>query len=151
MVWTNASPGLSAKEVELVPFERRWNAPTATPESMPFVFLAIGLLAGLLSGLFGIGGGIIIIPLLMFFAKFSSHTAIGTSLGAMLLPVGILGALQYYKTGNVHVVASAMIALGLFAGAYFGAKFGLSLNPQTVKRAFAVFLVLVATRVWFTA
>jgi uncharacterized protein len=118
---------------------------------MPVIFLLIGLVAGLLSGLFGIGGGIVIIPMLMFFAKLTSHTAIGTSLGAMLLPVGILGAIQYYKTDNVHVLASALIALGLFSGAYFGARFGLSLNPQTVKRMFAVFLVLVATRIYFTA
>ena len=118
---------------------------------MGFVFLAIGLAAGLLSGLFGIGGGILIVPALLFFGKMGQQTATGTSLGALLLPVGFLGALQYYKTGHVNVMASLLLALGLFIGAYFGARFGLSLNPTVVKRSFAVFIVLVAARLWFTA
>ncbi|MEO7455751.1 MAG: sulfite exporter TauE/SafE family protein [Gemmatimonadaceae bacterium] len=118
---------------------------------MQFVFLAIGLCAGLLSGLFGIGGGIVIVPALLFFAKMSPSTATGTSLGALLLPVGALGAWQYYKGGHVDVIASLLIALGLFLGAYFGARAGLSLNPTTAKKSFAVFLLLVSARIWFTA
>ena len=118
---------------------------------MPLVFLSIGLFAGLLSGLFGIGGGIVIIPALLFFGKMGQQTATGTSLGSLLLPVGLLGALQYYRAGHVNVVASLLVALGLFVGAYFGAKFGLELNPTVVKRAFAVFLVLVALRIYLTA
>src|ERR687890_72741 len=78
------------------------------------LFLAIGLVAGVLSGLFGIGGGILIIPALIFFAAFHTKLAIGTSLGAMLLPVGLLGAYAYYQAGNLHIKASLLIALGLF-------------------------------------
>ena len=118
---------------------------------MQFVFLAIGLAAGLLSGLFGIGGGILIVPTLILFAKMEPATATGTSLGALLLPVGALGAWQYWKNGHVNVTASLLVALGLFAGAYFGARVGLELNPTTAKKSFAVFLLLVSARMWFTA
>lgn len=118
---------------------------------MTLIFLAIGLAAGLLSGVFGIGGGILIVPALLFFARMTPATATGTSLGALLLPVGALGAWQYYKSGHVNVTASLLISLGLFLGAYFGARVGLSLDPATAKRAFAVFLLLVSARIWFTA
>lgn len=115
------------------------------------IFLLIGLAAGLLSGLFGIGGGILIVPALLFFAKMQPSTATGTSLGALLLPVGALGAWQYYKGGHVNITASLCIALGLLVGAYFGARFGQGLDPATAKRSFAVFLVVVAGRLWLTA
>jgi uncharacterized membrane protein YfcA len=118
---------------------------------MQLIFISIGLAAGLLSGLFGIGGGIIIVPLLLLVTKMEPTTATGTSLMALLLPVGGLALWEYYKNGHVNVVGGLLIALGLFIGAYFGAKVGLSLNPTTTKRVFAVFLVLVSARIWFTA
>ena len=118
---------------------------------MHVLYLAVGLAAGLLSGLFGIGGGIIVVPALLLFAKMDATTATGTSLAALLLPVGTLGAWQYYKSGHVNVAAGLLMALGMFAGAYFGARVGLSLDPTVTKRAFAVFLLLVSVRIWFTA
>jgi uncharacterized membrane protein YfcA len=118
---------------------------------MSLLFLAIGLAAGLLSGLFGIGGGILIVPTLLLFAKMDFATATGTSLGALLLPVGALGAWEYYRNGHVNVIASLLIALGIFVGAYFGARVAQGLDPNTAKRAFAAVLLLVAARVWFTA
>ncbi|MEO5814099.1 MAG: TSUP family transporter [Gemmatimonadaceae bacterium] len=118
---------------------------------MQFVYLAIGLAGGLLSGLFGIGGGIVIVPALLFFARMEPSTATGTSLGALLLPVGALGAWQYYRNGHMSIVASLLIALGLFVGAYFGARVGVTLNPTTAKKSFAIFLLLVSARIWFTA
>jgi uncharacterized protein len=118
---------------------------------MQFIFLAIGLAAGLLSGVFGIGGGILIVPCLILFAKMAPSTATGTSLASLLLPVGALGAWQYYKNGHVNVVASLLVALGLFAGAYFGARIGLELNPSTAKRSFAIFLLVASVRMWLTA
>ena len=118
---------------------------------MSFLFLAIGLGAGLLSGLFGIGGGIIIVPALMLVGRMQPSTATGTSLGALLLPVGALGAWQYYKNGHLDVRASLLIALGIFVGAYLGALAFQQLNPVMAKRVFALFLVVVSIRIWVTA
>jgi uncharacterized protein len=118
---------------------------------MLLLYLAIGLCAGLLSGLFGIGGGIIIVPALMLLARMQPATATGTSLGALLLPVGALGAWQYFKNGHLDMRASLLIALGIFIGAYLGAVAMQQLNPMMAKRVFAVFLVLVSVRIWVTA
>jgi uncharacterized membrane protein YfcA len=122
-----------------------------TMKRMSLLFLAIGLAAGALSGLFGIGGGILIVPALLLFGKMDPASATGTSLGALLLPVGALGAWEYHRHGHVNVTAALLIALGIFVGAYCGARFGQELDPATAKRAFAVLLVLVAAQVWFTA
>jgi len=118
---------------------------------MTLLFLAIGLAAGVLSGLFGIGGGIVIVPALLYFARMLPSTATGTSLGALLLPVGALGAWEYYKNGNLDVRASLLLAAGLTVGAFFGARLNQLLSPVQAKRAFALFLVIVAVRMWVTA
>lgn len=115
---------------------------------MVFAFIAIGLGAGVLSGLFGIGGGIVIVPALIFFAKMQPITATGTSLGALLLPVGALGAYEYYKRGNINIGASLWIALGLLFGAWVGARLAQELSPLQLRRAFALFLLVVAGKVW---
>ena len=107
-----------------------------------------GLLSGFLAGLFGIGGGVLIVPALLYFARMSQLTATGTSLGALLLPVGALGAWEYYRTGNLDLRAALIIAIGLFFGAFFGAKLAHILTAVQLRRGFAVFLVLVAIRVW---
>ena len=115
---------------------------------MTILYIIIGLAAGVLSGLFGIGGGVVIVPALLFFAQMTPLAATGTSLGALLLPVGALGAWTYYQTGNLNVRAAALVALGLFFGAYFGARIAQVLTPVQLKRAFAIFLVLIAVRIW---
>ena len=114
-------------------------------------FLGIGLAAGVLSGLFGIGGGIVIVPALLWITRMTPATATGTSLGALLLPVGALGAWAYYRNGHVDVRASLCIAAGLFLGAYVGARVNQSLSSLQATRAFAVFLVFAAARLWVTA
>ena len=116
-----------------------------------FLFLVIGLFAGVLAGTFGIGGGIVIVPALLLVAKMTPLTATGTSLGALLLPVGALGAWEYYRNGNIEIRASLFVALGLFAGAWFGARLAHTMGDATLKRAFAVFLVIIAGRIWWTA
>jgi uncharacterized membrane protein YfcA len=109
----------------------------------------IGLVAGVLSGMFGIGGGIVIVPALILLAGYMPARATGTSLGALLLPVGFLGAMQYWKKGDVDWRASAILAVGLFLGALLGARIGLAMSPRVMRRVFAVFLVLVSTQLWF--
>jgi uncharacterized membrane protein YfcA len=114
-------------------------------------FLAIGVAAGLLAGLFGIGGGVGIVPALIVVARMRPETATGTSLGALLLPVGALGAWHYYRGGFVEVRAAAWIAMGLLVGAWLGAHLALKLPVRELQRAFAVFLLFVAGHLWVTA
>ena len=116
---------------------------------MTLIFIAIGLAAGVLAGLFGIGGGILIVPALAQFAKMPFKVATGTSLGALLLPVGLLGAITYYRNGNLDPRASALVAVGILFGAFGGAKLADTMSSTTLQRAFAIFLVLVAVRLWF--
>jgi uncharacterized protein len=115
---------------------------------MTMIFILIGAGAGVLAGLFGIGGGVVIVPALLYFARMSPLTATGTSLGALLLPVGLLGALEYYRNGHLDVRASLMLGVGLFLGAFFGAKMAQMLTPLVFKRAFSLLLVVVAIRMW---
>ncbi len=118
---------------------------------MVWLLLAIGVGAGVLSGLFGIGGGVVIVPALILIAGMKPIMATGTSLGALLLPVGILGVWEYHRNGNVDLRASLLLALGLAAGAWFGARVAQGLEPVMLKRLFAAFLVVVAARMWWTA
>jgi uncharacterized membrane protein YfcA len=114
---------------------------------MNWVLVAgVGLTAGLVSGLYGVGGAVVIIPGLVLVAGLSQHTAQGTSLAALLLPVGMLGALEYYKRGQVNVAYAAVISLGLFFGAFVGAKLAGTLGEVTLRRAFGAFLMLVSLR-----
>ena len=109
----------------------------------------IGLVAGVLSGLFGIGGGIVIVPLLMVLVGMTITQAAGTSLAALLLPVGALGALEYWRGGFVNLGFAALLAVGLLVGAYLGARLGISLPVEVVQRAFGVLLVIVGIRLIF--
>ena len=114
-------------------------------------FLVIGLVAGVLSGLFGIGGGVVIVPALILVAHMNPETATGTSLAALLLPVGTLGAWYYYLHGFVAVAPAAWIAAGLVVGAWLGAHVALRLSAQDLQKVFAIFLVFVAGHLWYTA
>ncbi len=110
---------------------------------------AIGLLAGVLSGLFGIGGGIVIVPLLVLLVGFTTTQAAGTSLAALLLPVGALGALEYWRAGQVDLRVALILAGGLVLGAYLGARLGISLPVEVVQRGFGVLLLIVGIRFVF--
>ena len=117
---------------------------------MQLVFIGIGLVAGVLSGIFGIGGGVVIVPALILIAGLAPVSATGTSLVALLLPVGVLGVYEYYKKGHVDIGAALWIALGLFFGVWLGARLAQHLTAVQLKRGFALFLVVVAGRIWFT-
>ncbi len=105
---------------------------------------ALGGAAGVLSGMFGIGGGLVIVPALVIIFGFETKTAIGTSLFVILLPTGLLGVIEYYKQGQLRIPAGLLIALGVFVGAFFGAKLAGALSATTMKRCYAVFLLIVA-------
>jgi len=115
------------------------------------IFIGIGLAAGVLSGLFGIGGGVLIVPALIYFGKMPIKMATGTSLGALLLPVGLLGAWAYHQAGNLDWKASLTVAIGLFFGAFVGAKLTQGMSPQLLQRLFALFLAAMAVRMWLRA
>ncbi|TSJ42338.1 sulfite exporter TauE/SafE family protein [Fluviicola chungangensis] len=109
----------------------------------------IGLAAGLLGGMLGLGGAIIIIPALMLFLGYSQQLAQGTALIMMVLPVGALAAFQYYQKGFVDIKAALILAGFFFVGGYFGAKFATQLPQEILKKVFAVMLVGIALKMWF--
>jgi len=113
------------------------------------IIILVGIAAGMLAGLVGVGGGIIIVPALIYFIGFSQKTAQGTSLGLIMLPVGILGVLQYYKQGHVDFRVVGILAVGFLAGSYFGSKVALSLPQETVKKIFAVLMIIIAVKMLF--
>lgn len=113
------------------------------------VFVVVGLGAGLLSGLFGVGGGMVIVPALALGMGFAQPAAVGTSLVALLLPVGLGGVWAYWQQGVVgptHLRAGLWIAGGMLAGSFLGAKLALALPVALLKRLFAAFLLVVAAR-----
>lgn len=113
--------------------------------------LAIGLLAGVFAGMFGVGGGLIIVPGLLFLVKMKDLEAMGTSLAALIPPVGLLGAIEYYRNGYINIKYAALIGAGLFIGTLFGARIMISLPPGMVKRVYAGFLIAAAVRMLITA
>jgi len=108
--------------------------------------VVIGVLAGVFAGMFGIGGGLIIVPALVLLFGMKQHAAVGTSLGALLLPVGALGAWVYWKNGNINVAYSALLAGGLLVGALLGAKLVEPVSDLTLRRMFGAFLLLVSIK-----
>jgi len=102
--------------------------------------LLIGLAAGVLSGLVGVGGGLIIVPALIFFLGYTQHQAQGTSLGLLLLPVGILAVMNYYNKGQIDVKVVAVMSIAFVLGGWLGSKLALRLPEDTVKKIFAIFL-----------
>jgi uncharacterized membrane protein YfcA len=98
--------------------------------------------------MFGIGGGLVIVPGLLFIVKMKELDAVGTSLVALIPPVGLLGALEYYRNGHTNVKFAGLIAVGLFVGAWFGAKMAMPLSPLTMRRLYATFLIIVAVRMF---
>ncbi len=112
------------------------------------IYLLIGAAAGILSGLFGIGGGVIIIPALIFLQGFSQLKAQGTSLIALLPPVGILAFLEYYKRGYTDVYAGIFICIAMVISAKFGAQLANMLPLEVLRKAFGIFVILVGIKTY---
>jgi len=116
-----------------------------------FALILVGFAAGVGSGLFGIGGGVIIVPLLIFLFGYTSQVASATSLVALLAPVGLLGVWHYYRTGFIqmeHIRMGFTMSIGLFAGALLGARIATSISSSNLQKAFSIFLVFIAIRLW---
>ena len=113
------------------------------------ILLAVGLFAGFLSGMVGIGGGIIIVPVLVYFLGFSQHQAQGTTLFMFLLPIGILGVMNYHKQGFVDYKTALIICTTFVFGSYFGSKLSISLDQKTIKQIFGVIIVLLGIKMLF--
>jgi uncharacterized membrane protein YfcA len=108
------------------------------------ILIVIGLAAGMLSGLVGVGGGIIVVPTLVFFLGFTQHQAQGTSLGLLLLPVGILAVWNYYQKGYIDVKVVGIMAVAFVLGGWLGSKLALSISEEAVKKVFAIILFYTA-------
>lgn len=105
------------------------------------LFVAIGLIAGLLSGVFGIGGGVVIVPALIYLAGFTQHRATGTSLAVLLPPIGLAAMLEYYRRGDVDISAAAIIATTVFLGGWLGALVAGRVAGPYLRLAFGLFVV----------
>ncbi len=115
-----------------------------------WIFL-LGCCAGVLSGMFGIGGGVVVVPALIVIWKLDPKSAVGTSLFALMLPTGLLGVLEYWRRGELRFVPGLLIAIGIFCGAYLGARITGLMSASTMKRVYAVFLIVVAIYFFWTS
>lgn len=113
------------------------------------ILLAVGLVAGFLSGMVGIGGGIIIVPVLVYFLNYTQHQAQGTTLFMFLLPIGILGVINYHKAGYVEFKTAFIIATTFVLGSYLGSKLAISIDQKTVKQIFGVIIVVLGIKMIF--
>ena len=118
--------------------------------SVLMLLVVIGLLSGSLSGLVGVGGGIIMIPLLISFFGFTQLNAQGTAIAAMLPPIGILAAINYYQEGYVRWEYSLVIAIAFVVGGFFGSKLSISISQHLVRQIFAIILFIVALKLFFS-
>jgi|SRR6476619_6372418 len=120
------------------------NKPYVMTPHLIFLLVLIGLASGMLSGLVGVGGGIIIVPALVFFLGFTQHQAQGTSLGLLLLPVGILAVLNYYKQGYIDIKVVLIMSIAFVLGGWLGSKISIVISDLWIKRIFAILLFYTA-------
>lgn len=107
-------------------------------------FVLAGFATGVIGGLFGVGGGEVFIPLLVYVYRFTQHQAQGTSLAVLLPPIGLLAALRYYRAGHVDVTVAGLLAIGFFFGASIGALAATKIHADLLRRLFGAFLLVVA-------
>ena len=124
------------KNIENIEYERK--------KANMFAFMAVGLAAGIFAGLFGKGGGIVIVPMLIGIFRYDAKMAVATSLAALQLPVGLPSVIVYANDGHLNLIGAAIIAVGMVVGAFFGSKLGIKLPIAAFKKIYAVFLLVVA-------
>lgn len=117
---------------------------------MSLLYILLGILAGVLSGLIGIGGGVIIVPSLIFWFGFSQQEAQGTTLGLLVPPIGILAAWTYYQQGYVNLKVAILICLGFVLGGLLGAKLAINLPSNILEKVFGIALLLIALKMIFS-
>lgn len=113
------------------------------------IILVIGIVAGVFSGFIGIGGGLVIVPALIYFFSMNQHQAQGTSLAMMLPPIGILAVYNYYKGGYVDFRIAGILCLSFIIGSFFGSKFAIALPAETVKKIFGAIIIIVGLKMIF--
>jgi uncharacterized protein len=119
-------------------------------EASNFILLTIiGLIVGFFGGMFGVGGGVILIPALVYIIGMEQHTAQGTSVAIMLPPIGIMAAYTYYKAGHINIKYAIIIAITFIIGSYFGSKLAVILPDQISKKIFAVIMFLISIKMFF--
>lgn len=110
------------------------------------ILLAIGIIAGFFSGLIGIGGGIVIVPLLVYLLQMDQKTAQGTTLFMFMIPIGALGVYNYYQAGHVDFKTALIIAITFVVGSYFGSKTAITIDTKLVRQFFAVTMILIGIK-----
>ena len=110
------------------------------------ILLCIGLIAGMLSGMVGIGGGIVIVPALVYFLGLTQHQAQGTTLFMLVMPIGILGVMNYYKAGHIDIKTALLVASTFVIGSYFGSKFSIAIDQKMLKKVFGVLMLLLSIK-----
>ena len=113
------------------------------------IILLIGIFAGMFSGFIGIGGGLIVVPCLVYFLGMSQHDAQGTSLAMMLPPIGVMAVYEYYKAGHVDFKVATILCISFVIGGFFGSKIALSLSPALIKKVFGIVLTLLGMKMVF--
>jgi uncharacterized protein len=113
------------------------------------MFILVGLTAGVISGLLGIGGAVFMIPVMVVFFGMSQHAAQGTTLAMMLPPVTILAVMTYYKSGNLDWKIAALLCLGFVFGSFVGAKFAVAIHPDMLKKIFGLVMLVMSIRMIF--
>ena len=114
------------------------------------ILIVVGILSGMLAGVFGVGGAIIVIPALVFILGLSQHDAQGTSLAFMLPPVGILATWNYWKAGHVNWKMALVLSLTFIVGAYLGSQFSINISDKTLRRMFGVLMMVIAIKMIFS-
>jgi len=112
--------------------------------------LLVGLVVGMVSGVVGIGGGVLFVPALVWLLGMSQHKAQGTSLGALLAPVGLFAFLEYYRRGDADLRVALLLGAGFLVGGYFGAVGAQHIPELWLRRIFALTLIAVGGRMWFS-